>query len=129
MPDTPVPDARLHAYASGVPVIVGHCWETGTPTILGSKVACVDYSAGKGGSLVATSGAARPNSSTRNSSRTADRFALQSTEIRADGQAGSGQWAKFVVVDVRSTGFLLPCRPYRDTVPSSRHWEYSERWC
>jgi hypothetical protein len=31
----------------------GHYWMTGTPTVLSDKVACVDYSAGNGGSLVA----------------------------------------------------------------------------
>ena len=34
-------------------MIVGHYWETGTPTVLGVRAACVDYSAGKGGPLVA----------------------------------------------------------------------------
>ena len=53
LPETPIPDAREHAYTGGVPVIVGHYWETGTPTVLGVRAACVDYSAGKGGPLVA----------------------------------------------------------------------------
>jgi hypothetical protein len=53
LPKTPVPDAREHAYTGRVPVIVGHYWETGTPTVLGPRAACVDYSAGKGGPLVA----------------------------------------------------------------------------
>lgn len=53
LPETPIAGAREHAYTGGVPVIVGHYWETGTPTILGPNAACVDYSAGKGGPLVA----------------------------------------------------------------------------
>ena len=40
-------------YADDVPVIVGHYWRTGTPTVISTKVACVDYSAAKGGPLVA----------------------------------------------------------------------------
>lgn len=35
------------------PIIVGHYWFTGTPTVLSDRVACVDYSAGKDGPLVA----------------------------------------------------------------------------
>ncbi len=52
LPDEPL-DGVSHAYTGDVPVIVGHYWETGTPTVYGPKVACVDYSAGKGGPLVA----------------------------------------------------------------------------
>ncbi len=67
IPDgTPAPTARRsrtyptnqlegvsHVYTGDVPVIVGHYWETGAPKVLDPKVACVDYSAGKGGPLVA----------------------------------------------------------------------------
>ena len=52
LPDDPLDDVE-HVYEGGVPVIVGHYWETGTPKRYGPKVACVDYSAGKGGPLVA----------------------------------------------------------------------------
>ena len=38
---------------SDTPVIYGHYWETGTPTVSSPTTACVDYSAGKGGPLVA----------------------------------------------------------------------------
>ena len=51
LPDTSVSDALEHAYTGDAPVIVGHYWESGTPTRLGPKAACVDYSAGKGGPL------------------------------------------------------------------------------
>ena len=53
LPETPVLDASEHAYAGNAPVIVGHYWKSGTPAVLGPKAACVDYSAGKGGPLVA----------------------------------------------------------------------------
>lgn len=53
LPDTPVPNAGAHLYTDHVPVIVGHYWETGMPHVLGRKAACVDYSAGRGGPLVA----------------------------------------------------------------------------
>ncbi len=53
MPDIPLPhDPRLSPYV-GPPVFFGHYWLTGTPTRAGSRFACVDYSAGKGGPLVA----------------------------------------------------------------------------
>jgi len=38
-------------YKAHKPVFFGHYWMTGLPTIQSNKVACVDYSAGKGGSL------------------------------------------------------------------------------
>ena len=44
---------RCQPYADDVPVIVGHYWRTGEPTVITDKVACVDYSAAKGGPLVA----------------------------------------------------------------------------
>lgn len=52
LPERPVPD-RLDPYDGDVPVIVGHYWESGTPTVWHAKVACVDYSVAKGGELVA----------------------------------------------------------------------------
>ena len=53
MPDIPLPrDPRLTAY-DGPPVFFGHYWLTGAPKLAGKKFACVDYSAGKGGPLVA----------------------------------------------------------------------------
>lgn len=52
LPNDPLDDG-FSAYADDVPVIVGHYWETGEPKVCGPKVACVDYSAGKGGPLVA----------------------------------------------------------------------------
>jgi hypothetical protein len=35
------------------PVFFGHYWLTGTPSLQSQRHACVDYSAGKGGPLVA----------------------------------------------------------------------------
>lgn len=53
MPDVPVPaDPRLMPY-EGPPVFFGHYWRTGSPEVTAGKFACVDYSAGKHGPLVA----------------------------------------------------------------------------
>jgi hypothetical protein len=53
LPDKPLDGREIPRYTAEVPVIVGHYWQTGTPTLLGPKAACVDYSAGAGGPLVA----------------------------------------------------------------------------
>jgi hypothetical protein len=52
LPDDPI-EPPVPPYESDVPVIVGHYWRTGTPEVITPKVACVDYSAVKGGPLVA----------------------------------------------------------------------------
>lgn len=44
---------KIVAYTDDVPVIFGHYWEQGEPAVQSSLAACVDYSAVKGGSLVA----------------------------------------------------------------------------
>lgn len=48
-----LPDGVLPGYDNEKPVFLGHYWRSGTPELLASKIACVDYSAGKGGPLVA----------------------------------------------------------------------------
>jgi hypothetical protein len=53
LPDTPIPESALLGYDGDVPVFFGHYWWGGIPEPLLPKVACVDYSAGKGGQLVA----------------------------------------------------------------------------
>ena len=53
LPDTPIPESALLGYDSDTPVFFGHYWWTGTPKPLSPQVACMDYSAGKGGPLVA----------------------------------------------------------------------------
>jgi hypothetical protein len=54
LPETPVdPPPPVDPYADHVSVFYGHYWERGTPTRSGEHTACVDYSAGKGGRLVA----------------------------------------------------------------------------
>jgi hypothetical protein len=53
LPDVTVPNAALPGYRGTKPVFIGHYWMTGTPALLTENVACVDYSAGKGGALVA----------------------------------------------------------------------------
>jgi hypothetical protein len=53
LPDLPIPEhARLNIPLDK-PLFFGHYWMTGTPSVLSDKVACVDYSAGKGDPLVA----------------------------------------------------------------------------
>ncbi len=45
--------AKIPFYETGnKPVFFGHHWMTGTPCLQQDNVCCVDYSAGKGGSLV-----------------------------------------------------------------------------
>jgi hypothetical protein len=53
LPDTPIPESALVGYDEAKPVFVGHYWLEGIPQPLLPKVACVDYSVGKGGPLVA----------------------------------------------------------------------------
>jgi hypothetical protein len=52
LPDRPVGD-DIPRYTGPVPVLFGHYWFTGEPAVLAPHAACVDYSAGKGGPLVA----------------------------------------------------------------------------
>ncbi|HEY0872437.1 MAG TPA: hypothetical protein VGD94_03110, partial [Vicinamibacterales bacterium] len=52
LPDDLIPPHARLAHA-GKPVIFGHYWLTGAITLPSSQAACVDYSAGKGGPLVA----------------------------------------------------------------------------
>jgi len=47
-PHEPLEPVRCTPYTDDVPLFVGHYWRTGTPTLLGRHVACVDYSAGLG---------------------------------------------------------------------------------
>jgi hypothetical protein len=53
LPDTLLPEWARIGYHGAKPVFFGHYWFTGTPDRLAPRVACVDYSAGRGGSLVA----------------------------------------------------------------------------
>jgi hypothetical protein len=53
LPDTPIPKSALPGYDGAKPVFFGHYWRDGIPQPLLPSVACVDYSAGKGGPLVA----------------------------------------------------------------------------
>ena len=52
LPDTPI-SPPVAAYTDDVPVFFGHYWRTGKPAVQADHVACVDYSAGLGGPLVA----------------------------------------------------------------------------
>lgn len=53
LPDIPVPSDIRQQYDNAKPVFFGHYWMTGMPAPLSPTVACVDYSSGKGGPLVA----------------------------------------------------------------------------
>jgi hypothetical protein len=52
LPELPIP-AHARVAGSGKPVFFGHYWLTGTPSLQSRRSACVDYSAGNGGPLVA----------------------------------------------------------------------------
>ena len=53
IPDDPMPpDSRVAVY-DGPPVFFGHYWRKGEPILFAPNIACVDYSAGKDGPLVA----------------------------------------------------------------------------
>lgn len=53
LPVTALPPYARVGIATDKPVFFGHYWMTGTPGTLSPHAACVDYSAGKGGPLVA----------------------------------------------------------------------------
>jgi len=51
LPSSPV-TKPVPRYSGPLPVVVGHYWNSGRPKTLNERVACVDYSAGRGGPLV-----------------------------------------------------------------------------
>ena len=53
LPDVAVPAEAFVPYDNAKPVFVGHYWWSGQPAPMTEHVACVDYSAGDGGALVA----------------------------------------------------------------------------
>jgi hypothetical protein len=53
LPDILIPDHARIGGGGQTPLFIGHYWLTGKPQLLSDKVACVDYSIGKGGKLVA----------------------------------------------------------------------------
>lgn len=53
LPDTPVEDGVNAPYTDDVPVLYGHYWRSGECQVDTPLTACVDYSVGKGGPLVA----------------------------------------------------------------------------
>ena len=55
LPDDPLDDGVNAPYTDDVPVIFGHYWRKGSRSVYSGKTACVDYSAGSGGPLVAYS--------------------------------------------------------------------------
>jgi len=52
LPDSPIPE-HAQIGVGDKPVFFGHYWLTGTPSLQSDRAVCVDYSAGKGGPLVA----------------------------------------------------------------------------
>mgnify|MGYP000057643949 CR=1 FL=1 len=52
LPDSAVDDVKPF-YDQRKPVFFGHYWMRGAPAVQADRMACVDYSAGKGGPLVA----------------------------------------------------------------------------
>ena len=53
LPEEPLPPALQLKVPADKPIFFGHYWLRGTPQVLGDCVACVDYSAGAHGPLVA----------------------------------------------------------------------------
>jgi hypothetical protein len=53
LPDLPIPDHARLVSTDKRPTFFGHYWMTGARQLQSSKAVCVDYSAGKGGPLVA----------------------------------------------------------------------------
>jgi len=55
LPETPIETVgNWHCHGQGEPpVFFGHYWLAGTPRVIGSNLACLDYSAGEKGRLVA----------------------------------------------------------------------------
>ncbi|MEO6627288.1 MAG: metallophosphoesterase [Aquihabitans sp.] len=67
LPDVEISETdRPNRYHDQVPVLVGHYWETGEFTVYNHHVACVDYSAGKGGPLAAYRWSGEPTLTTDN---------------------------------------------------------------
>jgi hypothetical protein len=53
LPELPIPSHVRNVDRDSRPVFFGHYWMTGTPRLQSASAVCVDYSAGKGGPLVA----------------------------------------------------------------------------
>ncbi|MDM8344827.1 metallophosphoesterase [Pseudochrobactrum sp. sp1633] len=53
LPKDTIPNLDAYRYNEDTLLFIGHYWLTGKPRPLSSNVICVDYSAGKGGDLVA----------------------------------------------------------------------------
>jgi len=53
LPSTPLEPGLARPYTGTVPVVFGHYWRTENSVICSPAAACVDFSAGKGGPLVA----------------------------------------------------------------------------
>jgi hypothetical protein len=53
VPDIAVPEEHRRGEVTGTPILFGHHWFSGTPRVETPKIACLDWSAGATGPLVA----------------------------------------------------------------------------
>lgn len=53
IPDGPLPGRLRRPDTAGPPVLFGHYWFSGTPSVISSRFACLDYSVARQGPLVA----------------------------------------------------------------------------
>ena len=53
LPNDEIPASSQILYANDKPLFIGHYWNSGAPAPLTPHIACVDYSVGNGGALVA----------------------------------------------------------------------------
>lgn len=53
LPDAPIPAGLIVPYDNAKPLFFGHYWLSGAPALLTENIACVDFSAGNGGDLMA----------------------------------------------------------------------------
>ncbi|MEO7774474.1 MAG: hypothetical protein ABIT36_09020 [Steroidobacteraceae bacterium] len=53
VPDVPFPEALRPTPYTGPPVFFGHYWLSGQPRVLSESAACLDFSVGRGGPVVA----------------------------------------------------------------------------
>lgn len=53
LPNRTIDAADKYRYLDATPVVFGHYWWNGTPRVASNRTACVDYSVGKGGPMVA----------------------------------------------------------------------------
>ena len=80
LPDTPIVDPPVEPYSDDIPVIFGHFWHRWPEIEMTDTTACVDYSAVRGGPLVAYRWSGEPT-------LTADHFVPAGADPRANTSA------------------------------------------